>query len=158
MSRSTALLVFALALAGVLLVLLGDQGGDSLPRERGGQTGPESRQVVEALPILGGARPEESVAKKREADFSRMEVRGELADGTIIRGANLMVGGVDRPADIITPEDDGGTYVMGERASYLACNCSISRTSGISYSRGTAKFLCKMARSSCFRFPSPMPA
>jgi hypothetical protein len=119
MSRSTALFVFALALAGVLLVLLGDQGGDSLPREEGGQTEPEARQVVEALPILGGAKPEESVAKKREADFSRMEVRGELADGTIIRGANLMVDGVDRPADIITPEDDGGTYVYGREGELL---------------------------------------
>jgi hypothetical protein len=114
LSKRPFLVLAALAIFAVAFLLF-DFGQDEHAQDLGAETAahddPRGLAEVE-LPIAEQAH--ESEASQREADFARMEVRGKLLDGTIIRGLNVMSSGPHRASDIAVPESDGATYIYGQ--------------------------------------------
>jgi hypothetical protein len=116
--RLVFILVALAVLAGALLLVDFGQGerAQALGSDRTDEE--ESSTMAELeLPVVEQA---ETVAgTQREADFVRMEIRGELIDGTVIHGPTVMFGGPNRVASIAVPEDDGATYLYGQDGEML---------------------------------------
>lgn len=102
-----------------MLLLDFGQGGPA--QNLGGElVADEGERALADVELPLAEQEQVELANQREADFSRIEVRGELADGTIIRGMNVVTSGVDRTWDIAVAEDDGGTYVYGQEGELVS--------------------------------------
>jgi hypothetical protein len=108
-------LVFtALAILAIALLWMDFGSDDHGPALDASGTQAESERAMAEVKLPVVEQEASAASAQREADFSRMEVRGELEDGTIIRGMNVMTSGVDRSWDLAVSEDDGATYIYGQ--------------------------------------------
>lgn len=114
MSRNSTLLLLVLALVSVLLVVFTEHKGDRVPFMEANSEDRADRQAAEVETAWRMLEPENAGSREREEDIARIEVRGELPDGSLVIGPTILVGGLDRAASIATPEEDGATYVYGQ--------------------------------------------
>jgi hypothetical protein len=112
------ILVALAVLAGALLLVDFGHGerAQALGSDRTDEEGSSAMAELE-IPVVEQA--ETKIGTQREADFVRMEIRGELIDGTIIYGPTVMFGGLNRVGSIAVPESDGATYLCGQDGEIL---------------------------------------
>ena len=114
MSQRLTLVLIVLAILAIALLLMDLGSDDHAPTLDASGTQAEMERTMAEVNLPVVEQEASAAGVQREADFSRMEVRGELADGTIIRGLNMMTSGVDRSWNIAVSEDDGATYIHGQ--------------------------------------------